>query len=92
MADIYGCGANVPGYLRPAELAGNAELRYGVINCLRSGNMGECTVPVGTVYCCINGRERTETAVPGRTRMTPGSGAQQAYADTRNDRTRSATR
>lgn len=50
-----------------------------VIYRLRGGNMDECTVLLGTVYCCIRGREQSGVAAPGvGTRTRPTSGPQLA--------------
>jgi hypothetical protein len=65
---------------------------YVVISCFRSGNMNKCTVPAGTVYCCLKAVTETERQHTGWDPDTPDSGDPKTYADTRTDNTRSATR
>lgn len=80
MADVYGCGTEVPSYLRLPD---------------RGGSMDRCTVLPGP-YCCINGRTQNGAAATrGETPNIPDSAAGRDPKLARlrgNDNTRSATR
>ena len=46
--------------------------------------MGECTVPAGTVYCCINACEQNGAGGTGAEKPGTPKRGPEAYADTRS--------
>ena len=80
LADVYGCGTDVLGYLlvvlrrnEPAQL----RLSQSFIRCSRGGNIGQCTVLLGPCIAALKAVTRNESgSYRGWDPQTPECGSE----------------